>query len=177
MSYSTMIKGKWDIFLSHNPCTQLSKRLNRKAMASLLEDLCQSPLPVKPLICLEWTFMSQRRVHAQLLSRVWHCDPMDCSPPSSSVHGIIQARILGWIAIFFSRVSSWPRGQTRVSCIGRQILYHCATWEALCPKGTKYWDIGEQLNPKDGERHSFLKAGKSLKEISGVMVTLAYSSS
>ena len=37
------------------------------------------------------------------------CDPMDCSPPGSSVHGILQARILEWVAISFSRVSSQPR--------------------------------------------------------------------
>ena len=44
-----------------------------------------------------------------LLSCVWlFCDPMDCSPPGSSVHGIFQARILEWIAILFSRGSSWP---------------------------------------------------------------------
>ena len=64
------------------------------------------------------------------------CDPMDCSPPSSSVHGILQARILKWVAISFSRRSSQLRDQTRVSdvsCIGRQILYHCATWEAISP--------------------------------------------
>ena len=42
---------------------------------------------------------------------------MDCSPPDSSVHGILQARILEWIAISFSRVSSQPRNQTRVSCL------------------------------------------------------------
>ena len=36
------------------------------------------------------------------------CDPMDCSPPSSSVHGIFQARILEWVAISFSREFSWP---------------------------------------------------------------------
>ena len=37
------------------------------------------------------------------------CDPMDCSPPDSSVHGIFQARIQEWTAISFSRRSSWPR--------------------------------------------------------------------
>ena len=61
------------------------------------------------------------------------CDPMDCSPPGSSVHEIFQARILEWVAIFYSRGSSWPRGQTSASCvswIGRRILYHWATWEA-----------------------------------------------
>ena len=51
-------------------------------------------------------------------------DPMDCSPPGSSVHGIFQARILEWVAISFSRGSSRPRDQTWVSCIGGQILYH-----------------------------------------------------
>ena len=45
------------------------------------------------------------------------CDPVDCSPPGSSVHGTLQARILEWIAIPFSRGSSWPRDQTWVSCI------------------------------------------------------------
>ena len=58
------------------------------------------------------------------------CDPMDRSPPGSSVHGILQARILEWVAIPFSRGSSQPRDLTHVSCVGRQILYHCATWEA-----------------------------------------------
>ena len=43
------------------------------------------------------------------------CDPLDCSPPGSSVHGILQPIILEWVAILFSRVSSWPRDQTRVS--------------------------------------------------------------
>ena len=42
------------------------------------------------------------------------CDPMDCSPPGSSVHGISQARILEWVAISFSRGSSWPRDRSHV---------------------------------------------------------------
>ena len=41
------------------------------------------------------------------------CDPMDCSPPGSSVHGILQVRILEWIALPSSRGSSQPRGRTR----------------------------------------------------------------
>ena len=43
------------------------------------------------------------------------CDPMDCSLPGSSVHGIFQAGILKWVAIFSSRGSSWPRDWTPVS--------------------------------------------------------------
>ena len=56
--------------------------------------------------------------------------PMGCSPPGSSVHGILQARILVWVAICFSRGSSWPRDQTWIYIIGRKTLYHWATWEA-----------------------------------------------
>ena len=56
---------------------------------------------------------------------------MDCSPPGSSVHGIFQARILEWVAISFSRGSSWPRDRTCISFTGRQILSHWATRESL----------------------------------------------
>ena len=55
---------------------------------------------------------------------------MNCSLPGSSVHGIFQVRILEWGAISSSRRSSWSRDWTHVSCFGRQILYHWATWEA-----------------------------------------------
>ena len=58
------------------------------------------------------------------------CDPMDCSPPGSSVHGIFQARTLERVAISSSRGSSRPRDRALVSCIGRRVLYHWATWEA-----------------------------------------------
>ena len=49
------------------------------------------------------------------------CDPIEYSPPGSSIHGIIQTRLLQWVAIPFSRGSSRPRDWTRVSCM--QILY------------------------------------------------------
>ena len=60
------------------------------------------------------------------------CNPMDCSPPGSSIQGIFQAWILEWAAISFSRRSSQPRGWTHISCmswISRWIFYHCTTWE------------------------------------------------
>ena len=47
----------------------------------------------------------------------------DCSPSRSSIHGIFQARILEWVAIFYSRESSQPRNWTLISCVGRWILY------------------------------------------------------
>ena len=53
------------------------------------------------------------------------CDPMDCSPPGSSIHGIFQATVLEWVAISFSRGSSRPRYQTQVShIVGR----HFTLW-------------------------------------------------
>ena len=45
------------------------------------------------------------------------CDPTDCSPPGSSVHGIFQTIIPEWVAIPFCRGSSWPRDGTHVSCL------------------------------------------------------------
>ena len=59
------------------------------------------------------------------------CDHMDCSLPGASVHGILQARILEWVAIFFSRGSSWPRDQTQVSCTTGRLFTNWATREAL----------------------------------------------
>ena len=55
------------------------------------------------------------------------CNPTDCSPPDSSVHGILQASILKWVAVRSSRALSQPRDRTRVSyvfCVGRWVRYH-----------------------------------------------------
>ena len=59
------------------------------------------------------------------------CDPIDCSLPGSSIHGIFQARVLEWAAISFSRGSSWPRDWTWVSRIAGRHFTIWATWEAL----------------------------------------------
>ena len=56
------------------------------------------------------------------------CDPMDDSLPGFSVHGVFQARILEWVAVFYSR--GLPDSEiepSRISCNGGQILYHCVT--------------------------------------------------
>ena len=63
------------------------------------------------------------------------CRPMDCSPPSSSVHGSLQAKILEWVAISSCRGSSWPRDWTCVSYIAGGFLTtepHGKPW--LCPQ-------------------------------------------
>ena len=71
-------------------------------------------------------------VHAQSCPTL--SNPIDCSPPASSVRGITQARILEWVPISYSSGSSRPSDGTWVSCIsyiGRRNLYHCTTCEAL----------------------------------------------
>ena len=57
------------------------------------------------------------------------CDPMDCSLKGSSVHGILQGEILEWVAIPFSRGSSWPRYWTQVSCLAGRFFTVWATRE------------------------------------------------
>ena len=75
--------------------------------------------------CTSWL---KRILCPQLLqSCLTLCDPMDCRPPGSSVHGILQTRTLAWVAMPSSRRSSLPRDQTWVSKVSRtgwQILYH-----------------------------------------------------
>ena len=61
-------------------------------------------------------------------------DPMDCSLPGSSIPGIFQARVLEWVAISFSRGSSWPRDRTWVS----RIVGGCFILWATCPLHTSY---------------------------------------
>ena len=79
--------------------------------------------PVVMYACESWTIKtaeSESEV-AQLCPSLRH----PCSLPRSSVHGIFQAGVLEWVAISFSRGSSWPRDRTRVSCIvGR----HFTVW-------------------------------------------------
>ena len=65
------------------------------------------------------------------------CNPTDCRPPGSSVHGTLQARILEWVGIPFSRGSAQPRDRTRVSCMAGQ----CFTTEPpgkLCSLSSEY---------------------------------------
>ena len=79
------------------------------------------------------------------------CDPVDCSLPGSSVHGILQARILEWVAISFSRGSSWLRDQTQVSHIAGRCFTLWITKEAptsdsglknsLAVQDTRVWPL------------------------------------
>ena len=102
-------------------------------------------------------FPTKNSFCAQSLSYVlFFCDSMDCSTTGSSVHGILQVRILEWVAIPSSRRSSWPRDQTCILCIswiGRQILYllrHLGRRIAITGKLTFF------LNPVGSWRYSLL---------------------
>ena len=105
---------------------------------------CWSPCFKKKQSCLAWLSSEDLfRVQALFspfqcscvcsvaLSCPGLCNPIDCSPPGSSVHGVSHAKILGQVAISSSRGSSQPRDRICVSCIDRWTLYHWATWEAL----------------------------------------------
>ena len=125
-------------------CTYLEKHCNHKLWHLLCmtsSDVCQNVCSTARIIlqqnhtytgnmgiiCICCYFCSVAK------SCPTFCDPMDCSPPGCFVHGILQTRILQWVAMLSSRGPSWPRDQTCVcciSCLGRQILYHWATWEA-----------------------------------------------
>ena len=75
------------------------------------------------LFATPWTAAYQAPLSLGFMSN--SLNPMDCSLPGSSVHGILQAKILEWLAISFSRGSSRPRDRTQVSCIvGR----HFTVW-------------------------------------------------
>ena len=78
--------------------------------------------------CLEPNRAIDMELHAWSVSQscLSLCDPMDCSPPSSSVHGIPQTRTAGWVAMPSSRGSSQLRDQTHVSCVscfGKWVLH------------------------------------------------------
>ena len=75
------------------------------------------------------------------------CDFMGCSPPGSSVHGILQARILEWAAMPSSRGSSWRRDRTCTSCIVGGFIYHWAFWRAVHRHSVEQ----KKLDPKKNE--------------------------
>ena len=94
----------------------------------LLRKLCAGvcSLPIVSTLRGPFTGQSQKYSDVKVLvtqSFATLCDPMDCSPPGSSVHEALQARVLEWVAIPFSGGSSPPRDETQVSCV-IDILYH-----------------------------------------------------
>ena len=72
--------------------------------------------------CVLFPYIEIKNVKS--LSRVRLCNSMDWSLPGSSVHGIFQARVLEWVAISFSRGSSWTRDRTQIPCVIGRRFYH-----------------------------------------------------
>ena len=86
-----------------------------------------------PVLRVLWKKKSNWALKVKVLvaqSCLIYCNPMDCSPPGSSVHGILQAKMLEWVAMPFSRGSSQPRDWTWVSCIAGGFFIVWATREA-----------------------------------------------
>ena len=95
--------------------------------------------------CPHEAFSPWRRKVKVTQSCLTLCDPMDCSLPGSSVHWILQARILQWVAIPFSRGSSWPRNWTQVSCIAGRYFTIWDSRRALGGGGTNkaLWGLND----------------------------------
>ena len=77
-----------------------------------------------------WAVFAESQLSVAKSCHQIFCDPIDCSPPGSSVHGISQARVLEWVAIPFSRGFSQPRDGTLISCIADRFSIIWATGEA-----------------------------------------------
>ena len=93
-----------------------------------------APLPSPPWLARQASLGKGRALHFQVLvsqSCLALSDPMDCSPPGSSVRGILQARILERVATPFSKGSPRPRDQIRMSCIADRFFTVWAIREAL----------------------------------------------
>ena len=119
------------------------------------EEIIAEKFPNMRKVC--GTFMLS---HVQLFATPW---TVACQAPLSV--DILQARILEWVSISSSRGSSPPRDWTCVSCIGRQILYHWATWESQHEKGnTQVWEeqkVSNKMNPRRNMlRHILIKLTK-----------------
>ena len=142
--YSTRLLGST---LSYNTCRRVEERkLNKERRWTLMKCLQRTQEAVALRLCfqcvpskakVDWAFL---HLHPLIACRpptcvrakslqlcLTLCDPMDHNPPGSPVHGILQARILEWVAKPSSRGASWLRDWTHisyVSCIGRGVLYH-----------------------------------------------------
>ena len=129
------IKGKTrvSLWIYHFYITFLTSCLLQKAIITYYSQhiikLCYEFLKIKEL----YIEISLRQHPAPVLvaqSCPTLCNSIDCRPPGSSVHGILQERILEWVAIPFSRGSSWLRNRTRVSCITGRVFILWATRES-----------------------------------------------
>ena len=106
--------------------------LSRTSRLSSLSSFWKNTNPIQEAPPLHRNLITSGNLCVLACSVTKSCQPhgAPCSPPGSSVHGILQAITLEWVAISSSRGSSWPRDQTPVSdvsCIDSQILYNWVT--------------------------------------------------
>ena len=90
----------------------------------------------------DWTATTNSLLELKVLAaQSWMtlCDPMSCDLPGPFVHGILQARILEWVAILFSRGSSWSRDQTWLSWIAGRFLTIWATGKSIRVSNSPYY--------------------------------------
>ena len=131
----TSLSKFWGCNVQHGNCSwqyctvylKVTKRVNlkssyhKKKYVTVWGDICWLQL-------FGNHFLVYACMYSKLLqSRPSLCDPVDCSLPGSSVQGILQVRILEWVAMSFSRGSSQSRNQTHISYIsfiGRQVIHH-----------------------------------------------------
>ena len=119
------IKSSYFIF---HLCLFFFCRVGRRGTPRSMWDLSS---PIKDWIApLQWKCRVLTTGIVLSLSCVRLCDLMDCSPPGSSVHGLLQARILGWVAISSARGSSQTREKTQISRIAGRLFTVWATTEA-----------------------------------------------
>ena len=123
LSFLGCFWSTWDL--------HFSTRAPKRSQVWLLCWGCPESLTCHHRQFLMWTTMWQaqplvREIHPLSVSQscLTLCDPMDCSPPGSSVRGILQERILEWVTMPSSRGSSWPRDSNLCPLHCRQILYH-----------------------------------------------------
>ena len=126
-SHSTFMKRSLAIFLLI--ILSLSMSIFFLESSNSLCLLHRFTLHISFLTLRAHTYLSVCALSCSVMSN--SLQPMDCSLPGSSVHGILQARILEWVAIHFSRGSSWLKDLTWVSCIAGGSFTIWATREAL----------------------------------------------
>ena len=118
----------WIKYLCYSFANEIRSLLKLSHFVTLLISLCICVLPFHLCVCV---CVCARAHVCACYSVVSDCDPMDCSPPGSSIHGILQAKILEWVAISYSRESSRWRDWTWISHREGRLFSVWATREAL----------------------------------------------
>ena len=140
---SILFQSDCTIFHSHQQCTKVPLSSSSSLTFIIIFYSSHSSgaryYPILVLICIsliisdaEHLFTCSLLVCLVAQSCLTLCDPLDCSPPGSSVHGIFQIRLLEWVAISFSGGSSEPRDWPCISCMKGGLFTHWAIGEASC---------------------------------------------